>query len=412
VTDPVSSGVRRYLLASAEGIQPPASMHLATELQPVSGADYLILSPSGFMPALRGLITLRQSQGLRVAVENLQAIYDAFDGRPTPDAIHAYLENAYTTWNPRPAYLLLVGDGTFDPKLYRADSKETVLPPYLADVDPWMGEAAADNRYALLDGGAQGGGDILPDLLVGRLPVNTITETQTVVDKIVRYETAPYPGGWNSNVVFVADNADTAGDFAADSDQLASAFIQAPFTPRAIFYAPPATTVMDTHQAILTRWNAGAGLILYNGHSSVRQWAAERLFHRDDVVALRNSSRLPVVLEMTCLTGLFDEPGGTTLDETLLREAGGGAAAVWGPTGLGVATGHQQLAQGFLASAFQRHEGTIGAGTLSGKLKLVASGSSALDLVDTFNLLGDPATILNLTLVPWTSKVYLPVTQR
>ena len=409
VTDPVSSGDHRYLLAAAEAIQPPAAMRLATELQPVSGADYLILSPSRFMPALTDLIALRQSQGLLVAVENLQAIYDAFDGRPTPDAIHAYLQNAYTTWNPRPAYVLLVGDGTFDPKLYRADSKETFLPPYLADVDPWMGETAADNRYALLDGG---GDDILPDLLVGRLPVNTITETQIVVDKIVRYETDPYPGGWNSNVVFVADDADAAGDFAADSDQLASAFIQAPFTPRPIYYAPPTTTVTDTHQAILTRWNAGAGLILYNGHSSVRQWAAERLFHRDDVAALHNASQLPVVLEMTCFTGLFHEPGGTTLDETLLRAAEGGAVAVWGATGLGVATGHQQLAQGFLASAFQRHEGTIGAGTLSGKLKLVASGSSALDLVDTFTLLGDPATNLNLTLVPWPTQGYLPVIQR
>ena len=152
VTDPAGSGVHRYLLAAAEAIQPPADMRLATELQPVSGADYLILSPAPFMPALTDLIALRQSQGLLVAVENLQAIYDAFDGRPTPDAIHAYLQVAYTTWNPRPAYVLLVGDGTFDPKLYRADSKETFLPPYLADVDPWMGETAADNRYALLDG--------------------------------------------------------------------------------------------------------------------------------------------------------------------------------------------------------------------------------------------------------------------
>ena len=120
----------------------------------------------------------------------------------------------------RPAYLLLVGEGSFDPKLYRADSKETLLPPYLADVDPWMGETAADNRYALLDGGGQGAGDILPDLLVGRLPVNTITETQIVVAKIVRYETDPSPGGWNSNVVFVADAADADGDFAAEADQL------------------------------------------------------------------------------------------------------------------------------------------------------------------------------------------------
>jgi hypothetical protein len=143
----------------------------------------------------------------------------------------------------------------------------------------------------------------------------------------------------------------------------------------------------------------------------VRQWAAERLFHRDDVAALRNTGQLPVVLQMTCFTGLFHEPGGTTLDETLLRAAEGGAVAVWGATGLGVATGHQQLAQGFLAAALQRQEGTIGAATLTGKLALAASGAGALDLLDTFTLLGDPATRLNLTVVPWTSQVYLPVIQ-
>ena len=137
VTDPVGGEVHRYLLAADEALQAPAQLRLATELQPTSGADYLLLSPAPFVPALAGLIALRRSQGLLVVVEDLQAIYDAFDGRPTPDAIHAYLQNTYNTWNPRPAYLLLVGDGTFDPKLYRADSKATLLPPYLADVDPW-----------------------------------------------------------------------------------------------------------------------------------------------------------------------------------------------------------------------------------------------------------------------------------
>ena len=408
VTDPGGGGVHRYLLAAEAAIQAPVQLRLATELQPTSGADYLILSPAPFVPALTDLIALRRSQGLLVVVEDLQAIYDAFDGRPTPDAIHAYLQNAYATWNPRPAYLLLVGDGTFDPKRYRADSKETFLPPYLADVDPWMGETAADNRYALLDGE----GDTLPDLLVGRLPVNTIRETQIVVDKIVSYESDPYPGGWNGAVVFVAGAGDEAGDFAADAQALASAYIRAPFNARPIYFVPPATTVTDTQEAILTAWNGGAGLLLYNGHASVRQWDAARLFHRDDVAALRNGGRLPVVLELTCFTGLFHEASGTTLDESLLRAAGGGALAVWGATGLGVATGHQYLAQGFLASVFQGPASTLGAATLSGKLALAASASSALDLLETFTLLGDPATRLNLTLVPWAYTGFLPLLQR
>jgi len=80
------------------------------------------------------------------------------------------------------------------------------------------------------------------------------------------------------------------------------------------------------------------------------------------------------------------------------------------------------LAQGFLAALLQNDGGTLsvgtlgvgtlGVGTLAGKLRLVASASSALDLVDTFTLLGDPATRLNLTLLPWPNAVYLPVTQR
>jgi hypothetical protein len=77
-----------------------------------------------------------------------------------------------------------------------------------------------------------------------------------------------------------------------------------------------------------------------------------------------------------------------------------------------VAAGHRPLAEGFLDALYQRHEGTLGAGTLSGRLKLVASGSSALDLVDTFNLLGDPATRLNVTSVTWANTRYLPVVWR
>jgi len=130
------------------------------------------------------------------------------------------------------------------------------------------------------------------------------------------------------------------------------------------------------------------------------------------VAALSNGRRVPVVLEMTCFTGFFHEPNGTTLDETLVRAAEGGAVAVWGASGLGVAAGHQQLAEGFLDALYARHEGTLGAGTLSGKLRLVASGSSALDLVDTFNLLGDPATRLNVTTVTWANTRYLPVVWR
>ncbi|MGH2592650.1 MAG: C25 family cysteine peptidase [Anaerolineae bacterium] len=410
LSDPALGRPRRYALASDIGILSPTNLRPTSPLQTssVSGADYVVISPIDFVPALTGLIALRESQGLTVTVESAQAIYDAYGGgRPDPAALRAYLANAYATWALRPTYVLLVGDGTFDPKGYRADTPPTIIPPYLADVDPWAGETAADNRYVTVDGA-----DNLPDMLIGRLPVNTLAETQIVVNKIVQYETQPAPGGWNGNVVFAADNPDSAGDFPAQSEIIASTFISAPFRTQRMYYMPPTTTLTTTRQAVLNQWNAGAGLVMYIGHASVHQWLTERLFHLDDVPGLSNGSRLPVVLEMTCFTGSFQNPSFATLDESLMRKSGGGAVAVWGATGLGVSTGHDDLAAGFMQSVFIDGQTNLGLSTLSGKLSLVANNPAHLDLVDTFTLLGDPATRINLTLVPWPHSIYLPSIQR
>ena len=410
-SDPVTGGAHRYALASAAGVLSPPKVRLTSPLRTgggFAGADYVVISPIDFAPALDDLIALRESQGLTAVVEDAQAIYDAYgEGRTDPNAIHAYLADAYATWSPRPTYVLLVGDGTFDPKRYRAGAPPTFVPPFLADVDPWAGEAAADNRFVTVDGG-----DNLPDLLIGRLPVSTLTETHVVVDKIVRYETQPAPGRWNGNVALVADNPDSAGNFHAQSDFLASTFVTAPFTAQRVYFMPPTTSVTDTQHAIRNRWNDGAGLLVFTGHSSEHQWAAERLFHLDDVSGLNNGPRLPVVLQMTCLTGSFHNPAYATLDEALLRASNGGAAAVWGATGLGVSAGHAKLAQGFLQSVFRDHQSILGLAALSGKLALTADNPVYIDLVDTFNLLGDPATHLNLTVVPQPVAVYLPLIRR
>ncbi len=403
----LAGGPYRYAVSAEDGLRAPAQVRWTHSPQGVTGADYVIITHPTFAPALTDLIALRQTQGLTVIMEDVLAIYDSFgEGRPDPQAIRAYLEMAYQTWSPRPTYVLLVGDGTFDPRPYRATSTATFIPPYLADVDPWMGETAADNRYVTVDGT-----DSLPDMLIGRLPVNTLTETQTLVDKIVAYETAPYPGGWNGKALWVADDADSAGDFAAESDLLAATYITAPFSVDRVYLAPPTTTLTAAYPSLLNNWNMGAGLLMYTGHSSIHQWAAERLFHNDDVVTLFNGSRLPIVLEMTCFTSTFHDPASVTLDEALVRHPSGGAIATWGATGFGVATGHHWLASGFMQSVYSDGQTEIGAAALAGKLALAGTGQN-FDLLDTFTLLGDPALPLNTTIIPWAASLLLPVIRR
>lgn len=130
---------------------------------------------------------------------------------------------------------------------------------------------------------------------------------------------------------------------------------------------------------------------MYTGHASILQWAVERFLVVEDIPAFKNGTRLPVVLEMTCFTGSFHVPGFQTIDESLLRQPGGGAVAAWGSTGLGLMTGHRWLAQGFIAQLYGSSQATIGEAALAGKLMLSREGLFYEDLIDTFTLLGDPA---------------------
>ncbi|MCJ7551618.1 MAG: C25 family cysteine peptidase [Anaerolineae bacterium] len=409
LSDPLVGGSHHYALMTDSGMLFPVTVRPVQTLQTTggfAGADYVIIAPTDFVPALDDLVALRRAQGLTVAVAAVQAIYDTYgDGRPAPAAIRAYLADAYAAWTPRPTYVLLVGAGSFDPRRYRDTSPPSWVPPYLADVDPWAGETAADNRYVTVDGV-----DNLPDMLIGRLPVQTLTETQTVVDKIVQYETYPFPGGWNETVTFVADDADEAGDFAAASEVMAATYVTAPFTVQRAYFTPPATTITSTRQAVLNALNAGALIVQYTGHSSWQQWAAERFLHLDDMSALRNDRRWPIVIEMTCFTGAFQRPE-PTLDAGLLTLNSGGVVAAWGATGLGVSTGHSSLADGFFRAVFSDTVSTVGQATLAGKLSLVAAGQN-YDLLDTFTLLGDPALRPNRTIIPWASRTYLPIVMR
>jgi hypothetical protein len=240
-------------------------------------------------------------------------------------------------------------------------------------------------------------------VLLGRLPVNTAAEAATVVNKILAYERAPRPGEWNARHVFVADNGDDGGDFAAASDQVLSRLVD-PWVGQSIYLDDLSVEV--AHEQVVTAWQRGALLISFTGHSSWHQWSEESLLDIWDVPALSNDQRWPVMLSMTCFTGFFHHPEYGTLDEMLLRQEGGGAVATWSPSGLGVNTAHQRLHAGFYQAVLEAGEPLLGPATLSGKLNVYGYSD---DLLDTYHLFGDPAMALNLTIRPLPFSTYLPI---
>ena len=61
-----------------------------------------------------------------------------------------------------------MGDGHYD-FTGVTTTLPNLIPPYLDNLDPWIGETAADNRFVTVDGP----NDILPDMHMGRIPAQT-----------------------------------------------------------------------------------------------------------------------------------------------------------------------------------------------------------------------------------------------
>lgn len=398
--------LRQYLAQTPAQRLAPLSITLdqPSSLQaPSAGADLIIITHADFGAAVQPLANLRRSQGLRVQVVDVQDIYDEFGGGlMSAEAIRDFIAYAYGNWaRPAPVSVLLVGDGTYDFRFYRS-TMPTYLPPYLDMVDPDAGETATDNRFVAITPG-----DILPDLDIGRLPVNTPAEATALVNKILAYEVQG-AAAWMQQVLFVADDLEGGGgNFYQYSNVIADGYTQ--YSGSEVKILPPGYTANKIYQGqtcdmanpavsvecraqIISKLNAGSLIVSYIGHGTKTYWAAERLYDGTALAGVSNAGRLPIMLPMTCNEGYFVDPAEPSLSELGVRAENKGAIASWSATGYGLAPGHDYLERGLFLALFH-DKVALGAAATQGKLHLIANAPPGkyLDLIDTFLLLGDPA---------------------
>ncbi len=371
----------RYVLHTPQGALAPRQLVPALVSPDLRAADtrgeYLVIGAPPLLEAFQPLLEQRAGQGLVPLALPLQAVYDQFSGGVTdPEAIRALLRYARQTWETPPRYLLLLGDYTYDTFGYRT-SLEYPLPGFMV-YTVYGGETVSDVLFAQLDD------DLKPDLAVGRIPAQTPEQVRLYVQKALAYE-AQSGGAWRQRLLAVADGAEAY--FARDAETYLAYFQDGYET---LTYEPPAGAP-DAVQGVLDYLNEGVGMITYFGHGSLTQWGKDRIFTTEDVPALENADRLTVVVNMTCLTGLFTHPTVDSLAETLLFASDSGAAAVLAPTSLTLATDQSFLsgpfAQAFMADA-SRPLGDI---FLEAQRQVPTTNEGSLDVLQTFLLFGDPA---------------------
>lgn len=404
---------QRVIFATSKAYQSPIVVAANPQAITVTSADALYITHPSLISAITPLVSYRQSQGIDAKVINVQDIYDGWSGgNVSPQAIRQFLTYVAHTWSHVPHTIILVGDGTVDPWNYSNSGAANVnlIPPYLADVDAYMGESSCESCFVRLDT-ADPLDDPAPDMSIGRLSVRLPTELTALVTKIIQYE-GQSTAAWQQVHIMAADDKDEGGDFPYFAEHLGGHASVANLNTQTFAYDPNQdsdarlplySSAIGLRNDFLNRLNQGAGLLTYIGHSNHWQWAATDyrfpnpyFLYLWDVDQLKNTNRLPIVVGLSCLSSAFQRESvtGQTLDERLVSHPSAGAIAVWGSAGMEIATGHNLMFYRFYEALRDTTQPvhTIGAATFAGMTYLAASSNCCGSIVSAYTLIGDPLT--------------------
>ncbi len=390
-----------FFAVSAEGLKKPDSIYIdqPSDLKsPGNAADLIIITHKNFEAAAVRLAShRRQHSGLRITVVDIENVYDEFnDGIFGVAAINRFLKYAYANWqSPAPLYVVLFGDGTWDPRKVSGSAvHQTFIPVW--------GNPVSDNRIVCFDGPD----DFLPEMIIGRIAVERADEAEAVVDKIISYDISPVPpfvkkfvflnGGINNYEQFL---------FRAQSEELISRYVESdPVAgqPVRIYKNTQGRTVGELQPLILQAFADGLGVFSFSGHAASSTW--ETMLQNADIPKIQNAGKLPVIFSMTCHTGKFAEPRQVSFAEEFLRLPENGAAAFWGTSGWGWITQDGWLLDGLYRTMARDSVREVGALVTAAKIKLYQSrfeySGSNVNVIDQYTLFGDPSMQIKLPRQP------------
>jgi len=359
------------------------------------GEEFLILTHPDFREAADRLAEWKRDKGITTTVINVN---DGVGGGPdTKEGIDAFIEGRWNWCGVRPSYVLLMGDAEF-------------IEPFYADTSG-SATTGTDYPYALLSGD----GDDVPDFALGRIPVDTLAQANTVVDKIVNYESNPpsqasfyqnvgiasqfqccRSGGQQGrdqrsfietselvrdeliNRGYSADRIYTETvDAAYTGDSTPRRFYNGALLPAALGAGSGFPWDGDTND-IVNAWNAGRFLFLHRDHGWEDGWGNPSFTTTNVINDLSNGDLLPVVFSVNCASGLFDNETangdyGTVVNrayfaERLLRKADGGAVGILGDTRNSPTWANSALTRGFFDAVWPNTVADFGNNTRKRRL--------------------------------------------
>lgn len=405
-----------YFLFTDAQMLTPASLALITNqnLRGQPTPNLLIVVPNAWRGEAERLAQFRRDHdGLTALVITTQQVYNEFgSGQPDPTAIRDLARYLYRQTPNQLRYLLLFGDATFD---YRNimrllspaqqastvpvyESRESLHPVLSFSSDDYYGlMGEADGEWSESAGVGPASGEARLAIGIGRLPVKSVGEAQTVVDKLIRYETdKTLAGDWQTKVMLVADEGDY-DTHQQDANLLATQIETSARTyrPERLFlnaYPTVSTNGQRTkpavNQAINQAMTDGRLIINYSGHGGEDVLANTHIVTLADILGWRNR-RMPLFVTATCQFGRYDEPTLTSGAELALLSRSGGAIGLLTTTRPVYSNTNLILNKAFYKSVFRPVNGQMP--RLGDVLRLTKNDSLVVIVNRNFALLGDPS---------------------
>ncbi|MDQ3019872.1 MAG: C25 family cysteine peptidase [Bacteroidota bacterium] len=361
------------------------------------GADYLLIYNKIFLSQAEQLKSYRQSyNNFRSFKSEIEDIYDIFNyGQEAPVAVKNFTRHVYENWpSPKLSYICLFGRGSVDPK------KNMQSSAYYNNFVPVYGNPHSDGYFANINTGTFFYYD---QIAVGRLPAFSVSEAQTMVDKIIAYDNEPVDQ-WVKTFSYITGGGTSSEQSVHQG--VSNTEINNNITPPPI--SSPVTKIYrnDDSSAVTYNFadsikntiNRGCIFVNYRGHAGSHNWEVGM----QDPNVLSNGNKLPMVVSLTCFTGENSKGDFRGFGEKFIYLNNKGAIGFIGTTGWSYQSQGNEFGKFIIET--MRGDTTRIMGNFLKKVGLRmsrdSSSFSVRHTVNCYNLIGDPAVKLKLPPVP------------
>ena len=378
-------------------------------LHALNNIDYVIICPEGYEDVSRDLAQAHEAkQAITWVVVTDQQVYNEFSsGTPDATAYRWLMKMLYDRANNgiglKPRWLLLMGHGTFDNRKLLPNSGANLLLTYQSkNSENEVKAYATDDYFGFLDD-SEGETDTegRMDIGVGRLPVTSVAEARTTVDKLIRYIRNEQTGKWKNQIVFLADDGEHGTHTETAEGSAERLRLRNPdFVVNKIYldaYPQEVNASGESYPLAKNRvqnlLKSGALFFDYSGHGGYNAITNESVMNLKDIENMTNRHQA-FWLFATCNFAQFDG-GKRSAAEAAVLNPNGGAIGILAATRTVYASQNTSLNRSVCDQLFAHtdafhYNATLGEAVAAGKNNLGYDSNKMA-----YVLLGDPCMRLN-----------------